>query len=76
MYELLRKNLDRHVKLTESEFELFCQKMEERTFRRNDHLLQIGQVCNYTYFVNRGWLRLYDLDEKGYEKNTVFAKEG
>ena len=35
----------------------------------------MGQICNYTHFVNRGLLRLYDLDEKGYEKNTLFAKE-
>lgn len=75
MYELIRKNLNRHIKLDENEFTLFQTELIYNTYKKGTHLLQLGQICKYTYFVNKGLLRLYDIDEKGYEKNTLFAKE-
>ncbi len=75
MYELMQKNLNRHIKLEQDEFDLFRKKLVVKHYRKNSFLHQLGQICKYTFFVNKGLLRLYDIDEKGDEKNTLFAKE-
>ncbi len=75
MYELLKQNLNRHIKLNEEEFGLFLKRLSVKTYLKDSHLIQSGQTCKYTYFVNKGLLRLYDINKKGYEKNTLFAKE-
>ncbi len=75
MYPLLRKNLQRHVSLDESEYALIESKMVPRTVARDEHILEPGKICRHTYFVDRGFLRLYHINVKGYEKNTLFARE-
>ncbi|NAY93475.1 cyclic nucleotide-binding domain-containing protein [Muricauda sp. JGD-17] len=42
---------------------------------RNEMLCNIGQVCNHFYFIKRGCLRLYEIDEKGNEITGYFALE-
>lgn len=39
-------------------------------------LLKQGEVCKFEGFVNRGSLRIYYLDEKGFENVLMFAVEG
>ncbi len=75
MYERIQKNLSRHIKLEEYEFELLQKKLVAKSYNKHAYLLQVGQICRYTFFVNKGLLRLYDIDDKGIEKNTLFAKE-
>ncbi|MEM1321818.1 MAG: Crp/Fnr family transcriptional regulator [Bacteroidota bacterium] len=75
MYDRLQRNLSRHISLEEREFDLFAQKLIPKRYAKQEYLHQTGEVCKYTYFVNKGLLRLYDIDDKGLEKNTLFAKE-
>ncbi len=75
MYTRLQQNLERHVNLNPAEFKQFRQALTVKTYKKYTHLLQSGEVCKYTYFVNQGVLRLYDIDEKGYEKVALFARE-
>ena len=75
MYELLQQNLSRHIRLSPEEFTAFTERVATKTVAKNEHLLQLGEPCRYTHFVNKGWLRLYEITDKGYEKNVLFAKE-
>jgi CRP-like cAMP-binding protein len=75
MFELIKKNIDRHIKLTTEEFAVFREVVITKTYQKDDYLTQSGEICKNTYFVNKGLLRLYDINEKGIEKNTLFAKE-
>ena len=34
---------------------------------KNQFLLQAGEVCNGTYFVEKGLLRMYSIDKNGKE---------
>jgi CRP-like cAMP-binding protein len=38
-------------------------------------LCNIGQVCKYFYFIKKGCLRLYEIDNKGNEVTGYFALE-
>lgn len=75
MYTLLHKNISRHINLTDSEFELFTQKFRLDVFKKNERFLRAGKICRHTYFINKGMVRQYEIDDHGFEKNTMFAKE-
>ena len=42
---------------------------------KNEFLLQEGDVCNATYFVEKGLLRMYSIDKNGKEHIIQFAPE-
>lgn len=75
MYDRIKANLSRHIKLDDEEFDLLRKNLVAETYKKDSHLIQSGQICKFTYFVHRGLLRLYDINEKGLEKNTLFAIE-
>ena len=43
--------------------------------KKGTFLLQAGEVCNYTFFVEKGLLRMYSLDQHGKEHVIQFAPE-
>lgn len=44
-------------------------------FSKKENLLQQGQVCKANYFVVKGILRKFFIDDKGVERTTEFAIE-
>ncbi|KGO86768.1 cyclic nucleotide-binding protein [Flavobacterium rivuli WB 3.3-2 = DSM 21788] len=48
---------------------------KEIKLKKKEVLLQEGQTCNYNYFVVKGCLRLYYINNKGVEHTTQFALE-
>jgi CRP-like cAMP-binding protein len=75
MFELLFQNISKKVSLTEDE-KLLCQSFfTYKKFRKKQYLLQEGDVCKYTAFVNTGVLRSYTVDERGNEHIIQFALE-
>ncbi len=44
--------------------------------KRKEVLLSPGEICKYYYFVNKGCLRLYALNDEGNEATRYFAFEG
>lgn len=43
--------------------------------KKGDFLLEAGEVCKYTYFVEKGILRMYSIDLNGKEHIIQFAPE-
>ncbi len=63
------------------ELEPFCvqelmKTSSTKTIKKGDFLLQAGEVCKYTFFVQKGLLRQYSIDIKGKEHILQFAPEG
>ena len=48
---------------------------KEVKLKKKEILLQEGQACNYNYFVAKGCLRMYYINDKGVENTTQFALE-
>lgn len=63
------------IPLTEEEQELVKAKFHPHLFLKKQFALQHGDVCEYFYFVVRGCLRLYKVDEKGVYHILQFATE-
>ena len=63
-------------------FEVPAEKMnlctlqyETRKISKNEFLLQHGEVCRNTFFVEKGLLRMYSIDKNGKEHIIQFAPE-
>lgn len=50
-------------------------KLKSATYPKRKHLLKQGQVSNHLYFVTKGLLRAYCINDVGDEVNSWFMKE-
>ncbi|HRP31112.1 MAG TPA: Crp/Fnr family transcriptional regulator [Agriterribacter sp.] len=64
------------VKLTRDQQQMIRQYLVPKKIRKNQYLLQEGDVAKYAAFVEKGALRAYSVDEKGTEHIIQFAFEG
>ena len=76
MYDLFFQKFNATVSLTKEEEALLKQYLTPKKIRKKQYLLQEGDVCKHSAFVEKGALRAYVLDEKGEEHITAFALEG
>lgn len=70
---LLLHNIAKHVTLTEQEEARILSLTQVETFKSKTILLKAGEVCTQSYFVTKGILRSYTLDENGVEHVVSFA---
>ncbi|MEO8254315.1 MAG: Crp/Fnr family transcriptional regulator [Flavobacterium sp.] len=73
---LIIDNIEKHVTLTKEEKELFLSKIEIQEYKAKTILLNSGQVCKYTYFVNSGILRSFNINDNIVEHVLSFACQG
>ncbi|HEY0045107.1 MAG TPA: Crp/Fnr family transcriptional regulator [Flavobacterium sp.] len=73
---LLLDSIARHVDLTKDEQQHFLQLTEEGSFKTKTVLLEEGQVCRNSTFVNSGVLRSYTVDDNAVEHVLNFACSG
>ena len=67
---LIIQNISKHISLTPEEQLLFLSKTETHTFKAKTILLNSGQVCKHSYFVNTGILRSFNIND-----NIILSKE-
>ncbi|MEO7211122.1 MAG: cyclic nucleotide-binding domain-containing protein, partial [Chitinophagaceae bacterium] len=73
--DLLLSNISKHISLTTEEKDFFISMLHSRSLEKGDFLLREGDVCKYETFVVRGSLKIYFLDEKGFEHIIDFIIE-
>jgi CRP-like cAMP-binding protein len=74
--ELILKNIEQHVKLTQQEQELFLSKTEIHHYKAKTILLNSGAICKHSYFVNSGILRSFNINDNIVEHVLSFACQG
>jgi len=75
MWELLLKNLGKHVSLTNDEAAIIQTLFVHRRFRKRQFILQEGDISRYETFIIKGITRTYETDEKGQEHIVQFGPE-
>jgi len=75
MWELLLKNLGKHVSLTNDEAAIIQTLFVHRRFRKRHFILQEGDISRYETFIIKGITRTYETDEKGQEHIVQFGPE-
>jgi len=73
MLERIRRNIARHISLTEAEFTYAASMFRRRVVRKRERLLVPGDVCRFEGFVDEGCLRVYYADQDGGEHVLYFA---
>ena len=76
MFEQLFHSINQKISLPAQELERIKPFFIPKKLRKRQYLLQEGDVCKYTTFVEKGALRSYSLHEKGNEHVIQFALEG
>lgn len=76
MFDRLFQSISERVSLTKEEFDYCKTLFLPKKLRKRQYLLQEGDVCKYTVFVEKGILRSYIVDDKGNDRILQFAFEG
>ncbi len=67
--------LTSNLELKEQEIQALVANCIEKTFSKDTFLLMQGDTCRHTFFVEKGLLRKYGIDENGKEHVLQFAPE-
>ncbi|MBO9564159.1 MAG: Crp/Fnr family transcriptional regulator [Niastella sp.] len=75
MLEVLRQYLLKQITLSDEELASIEEATTVKKLRKNQYLLQEGDVWRYNAFVAQGVVRTYTIDDKGNEHIISFAME-
>lgn len=75
MLEQFRLYLKKHLNINDEQAAEATNCLRTKTFKKNDFLLHAGDKRSDIYFINKGLLRSYTIDEKGKEHIIQFAPE-
>ena len=75
MYPQLLNHIKRYVQLTPHEEQLLCEKLELKTFKKKAYLLEAGKICPGNFFILKGCVRQYFVNNKLNEQIIQFGLE-
>lgn len=75
-YSLLFSSLAQHITLTPEEQEVIAPFLQLKKLRRKEFLFREGEVHTLHTFVLKGCLRIYSIDNNGFEHILQFAPAG
>jgi CRP-like cAMP-binding protein len=75
MFESILNNVARFVDLSPAEKDQFTSLIQIKKLRRHQYLVQEGDVCRFEAFINKGSMRSFSVDDKGYEHVVLFGIE-
>ena len=75
MEDVLRKQIERIIKLTDDEFQFALSHFVKKSFKKHQYVLQAGNPAPNDHFVVKGLLKSFHLDESGKTHILQFAME-
>jgi CRP-like cAMP-binding protein len=76
MFDLLHQKFSEIIDLSAEEFEYAKTLFIPKKLKKKRILIEAGEICKYTVFVEKGLLRSFKVDGKGNEYILQFALEG
>jgi len=76
MFELLQQKFSEIIDLSGEEFEYAKTLFIPKKLKKKRILIEAGEICKYTVFVENGLLRAFKADNKGNESILQFALSG
>lgn len=74
-HNLILNNVSRFIELTDLEKQKYISLLTEIKVDKKDFLMQDGEITKYEYFITKGCLKVYTLDEDGAPHISMFAIE-
>ncbi|MFC3158633.1 cAMP-binding domain of CRP or a regulatory subunit of cAMP-dependent protein kinases [Chryseobacterium arachidis] len=75
MSQNIIENITRFISLTEKEEKFFTDSLTLQTIPKKTVLLREGEVCQFEGYIQKGCVRVYYLDDNGFEVTILFAIE-
>src|SRR6478752_2248717 len=75
MAEELKKHIEKITGISDMDFDGIMQFLKPLTVPKKQILLAEGKTCDQSYFVVKGCLRMFFINEKGTEQTIQFALE-
>ena len=76
MYEVLTRSLLAKASFSEGDLQKCMNYFVPKKIRKRQYVLQEGDVCNRSTFIEKGALYSYTIDDKGTQHVIQFAFEG
>lgn len=76
MQKTIIQHIRKFVDLSEKEVVAFNRFVATHQLKKKEILLQGNKVCNALYYVEKGCLRMYFINNRGAEQITQFALDG
>ncbi len=73
--EKLKEHLKKFIDVDPIELDGILDYFKIKTVAKKENILEEGQVCKSNFFVSKGILRKFFVNEKGVEQTTEFAIE-
>lgn len=74
-HKLIINNVNRFIDLTELEKQKYISLLTEIKVKKKAYLIQAGEITKYEYFITKGCLKVYTLDDDGAPYISMFAVE-
>lgn len=75
MPQPLQLHLEKFIRLNDGDYNAIAVFFKRLTVKKKENLLTEGKVCQGNYFVEKGLLRLFFVNNNGVEQTTQFAME-
>ncbi|WP_028892431.1 Crp/Fnr family transcriptional regulator [Tenacibaculum sp. 47A_GOM-205m] len=72
---ILKNHIKNYTDLSEEELTKVLSFFDCQSYKKKETLLTTNKPCNKLFFVTKGCLQLYFIDDLGYKKTTQFALE-
>ena len=76
MFDSLHEKVTETINITEGEFKFAKTLFKPKKLWKKRFILEDGETCKYTAFVEKGLLRSYTVDSKGNEHILQFSLQG
>lgn len=74
-FHLLRHHFEEVSSLTDGEWNFVQSHFEYKSLKRHQFLIQLGQPVDFEFWIIKGLVKAYSIDEKGKEHILQFAME-
>jgi len=75
MHSALKAHICNWANITDEELEKMSPYFVTQQVKKKENLLSEGKVCHSSYFIVKGLLRLFFINDKGVEQTIQFAME-
>lgn len=72
---ILKNHIKNYIPLSEEELSEVLSFFDHQSYKKKETLLFTDKRCDKLFFVAKGCLQLYFIDDLGYKKTTQFALE-
>ena len=76
MYPTLIKHIRRFIKFDDVDALVLMKYIQSHDLKPKEYILSEGQICRSYYFVEKGCLRMFFINDKTNEQITQFALDG